>query len=277
MLKDMPSPCLLESIAASPSGQGSNTWVILKASRAGVGPAGPILPQPWGCHEVNFSLNVVVITLSLWEEGLKSWFVFSTSVFISVPNKSLKIFGSLTISHLVLFLKLGPVLHGQTQLCSPLVQNKKCGGKPEGKANVEATQHQKRHVLSQSFQAAAEAVWSRGFSIPGLVDMVASKCKGEVLWDLSFWVQHGTVYGVGSDPTISECVWCKVMSAWKIPVVHFLQVKKIIRLAQCGCWVLLPQKGSPQLPLYISSCNEEWGYWDLYLCLQSGVHHLCWA
>lgn len=215
----------------------------------------------------------MVLTLSLWEEGLNSWFVFSTSVFISVPNKSLKLFGSLTITHLVLFFKLGPVLHGQAQL----VQYKKCRGKPEGKADVEATQRQKLQVLSQSFQAAAEAVWSWGFSIPGLVDMVASKCKGGVLWVLSFWVQHGTTYGVGSDPTISECVWCSVMSAWKILVVHFLQVKEITGLAQCGCWVLLPQKGSPQLPLYISSCNEEWGYWDLYLCLQSGVPHLCWA
>lgn len=43
----------------------------------------------------------------------------------------------------------------------------------------------------------------------------------------------------------------------KIPVVHFLEVKEITVLAQWGCWVLLPQKGSPWLTLRISGCSEE--------------------
>ena len=44
-----------------------------------------------------------------------------------------------------------------------------------GKADLEDTQCQELHVLSQSFQAAVEALWSWGFSIRGLVDMAGGK------------------------------------------------------------------------------------------------------
>lgn len=74
---------------------------------------------------------------------------------------------------------LGPVLHDQTQLCFPLGQNKKCGGKPEGEADLEDTHCQELHVLPQSFRAAVETLWSWNFSIPGLVDVAGGQANAK--------------------------------------------------------------------------------------------------
>lgn len=56
------------------------------------------------------------------------------------------------------FFNLGSAQFEQTQLCSPLGQNKKYGGKTEGETGLEGTQC--LHIISQSFQAAVEAAWS---------------------------------------------------------------------------------------------------------------------
>lgn len=68
---------------------------------------------------------------------------------------------------------LGSAQFVQTRLCSPLGQSKKYGGETEEKTGLEDTQGP--HKLPQSFQAAVEAAWSEGFSIPGLADVVGGK------------------------------------------------------------------------------------------------------
>lgn len=88
-------------------------------------------------------------------------------------NKCLKLWKLDSFTPHPPFFKPGSVQFEQTQLWSPLGQNKKYGGKTEGRFGLEDTQG--LHIHPQSFQNAVEAAWSRGFSIPGLVDVVGGK------------------------------------------------------------------------------------------------------
>lgn len=142
-------------------------------------------------------------------------------------------------------------------MCSPLGQNKKCGGKSEERLIWKIPSARSFTY----FHRASRLLWrlsglEASASVGLLTWLVASKCKGVLLWGLSSWVQHETMHRVGSDPTVSECL-VQGYACMKNTSCSLLVGQGITGLAQCGCWVLLPQKGSPQLTLPIGGCSEE--------------------
>lgn len=139
------------------------------------------------------------------------------------------------------------------------------------KINVEGNQRRKSdlqdpqelHVLSLSSQAVLQALWSQ---LQCLCDVLGDK---EIQWS-SVGLVLGSRWVHGANSIVQR--WCLCEKCPMGPVVHFLQLLVVTRLASNGFWGLKALLSL--LCVCGNGCSEEFVHpWDLYAALQMQVHH----
>lgn len=255
---EIPIPCLLVSRAVT-------TWGVSGASRAGDALARAFLPWHRGCEHCGFNIKCV-------GERTEPLVCLFHPSFLHLCTKLTNPFWKFddVMPH-PLFLKLRPVLHEQTQLCSP------------HQAKIRHVEGNQRERLICQILSARSFIYYTftelpgccgGFSIPGLADVVGGQANTKEFF-------HGAS-PLGFHMGLIQPLWSVFCARLCLHEKHqfFTSCRswKLLDWPQCGYWVLLPQRALPgSLFMSVAAVRNEAVGISTRVCRVCASVFCCWS